>query len=213
MSVEVTSHGQVTIVEFQPLMPHTTDGELGVTVRELFQDGRKKILIDLGSVMLPTTLLIGDIVGAHNHACEYGVPIYLCNVGKRIEAMLITTKLIEVMSILKSRAEAVPFLGELDLQLRPGSFEFHSPNVKDFTARLSYLWPSGDTPSSLSHGAAPSGGRAVVHVVDADGTEIFTRGATDPESVGVVTGKAGNWRIDLDLVQYSGKLDLEIHTA
>lgn len=213
MSVEVTAHGHVTIVEFQPLLPHNTFGELAVTVRGLVQDGRTKILIDLGNVWLPTTLLIGDIVGAHNHACEFGVPIYLCNVGKRVETTLVTTKLIEVMSILRSRAEALPFLGGLDLQLAPGCFEFHSPRMKDLTASLSYLWPCGGTPLNVSHGATPSSGQATVCIVDADGTAIFTRDAANPGSFGDVTGKTGDWRVDLELVEYSGKLDLEIRAV
>jgi hypothetical protein len=53
----------------------------------------------------------------------------------------------------------------------------------------------------------------MVHVVDASGTEVFSRSAADTGAFSGVSGKAGDWRIELDLVEYSGKLDFELHSV
>lgn len=217
MRLESVNQGDVTIVEIHPGPSRIVDGRegerLASALRALLQEGKKKILVDLGRISLMTSRPIGSLVGVQAHAFKRGAAIYLCNVDKRIQNVLVIMWLVRVLNVLGTRAEALRFLSALDLQLRPGCFEFHSPEVKDFTARLSYLWPNGDSPVSVNQGAAPSSGRAMVHVVDAGGAEIFAHSAADPGAFDGVTGRAGDWRIELDLFEYSGKLDFEMHNV
>lgn len=217
MKLEVVKHGSVTVVEIHPGPARIVDGQdgekLAGALRALLQEGKQKVLVDLGRVSLMTSRPIGSLVGVQAHAFKRGAALYLCNVDKRIENILVIMWLVRVLNVLGTRAEALSFLGALDLRLRPGCFEFHSPEVRDFTARLSYLWPSGENAVSVNQGAVPSGGRAMVHVVDAGGAEVFSHSATDPGQFHDVTGKPGDWRIELDLCEYSGKLDFEMHNA
>ena len=213
MGVVVSSHGHVGVVEFHPLRPHVAAGELGRTVLALCQNGTKRILIDLGRVRLATTPIIGDIASALQHALDEGASIYLCNIGRQVEYMLTTTKLRDVLSVVGDRTAGVLFLSGLDVQARPDCFAFHSSSVQRLTADLSYLWSRGEGPLLMTQGEHRNTGRSVLRVFDPDGAEVVARDSRDASASRArrgLAGRAGQWRVDLDLVDYSGTLDLEM---
>ena len=215
MKVEVSHHGDVTIVAMYPKAGRMIDGQdcegLASRLRTLLEKGRKKILLDLGRVDLVNSGLISRLEDVHAHALTCGAVLYLCNVDQKIENILAFTLAVRVLNVLGTRAEALEFLGGVDVQLKPEGFEIHSPEVHDFTARLCYLWPSGESPVTVNQGILPSSGRAQVHIIDAGGTEIFSQNAADPVECSRLTGKRGKWKIEFDLCEYSGKLDFELH--
>lgn len=217
MRIEITTQGDVTIVKPHPrpsglISAEGADG-LESRLRELVQNGKKKILIDLGATEFLLSRPIGSLVGVQAHAFRNGAALYLCDVDKRIHNVLVVMWLVRTLNVLGTRKEALKFLENLDVQLAPEKFEFHAAAVADCTARLSYLWKNDGTTVTVNQSSAPTSGKAMVHIVDAAGEEVFAHSVLDRGGWSGMIGKAGNWRIDLDLLEYSGTVDFTIHQA
>ncbi len=217
MRIEISTQGDVTIVKPHPgpsglISAEGADG-LESKLRELVQHGKKKILIDLGATEFLLSRPIGSLVGVQAHAFRNGAALYLCDVDKRIHNVLVVMWLVRTLNVLGSRKEALKFLESLNVQLAAEKFEFRSAAVVDCTARLSYLWKNDAAQVTLNQASAPTSGKAMVHIVDASGEEVFAHSVLDRGAFSGMIGKAGSWRIDLDLLEYSGTVDFTIHQA
>ena len=217
MRIEVSSQGDVTIVKPHPgasglISAEGADG-LESRLRELVQNGKKKILIDLGATEHLLSRPIGSLVGVQAHAFRNGAALYLCDVDKRIHNVLVVMWLVRTLNVIGTRKEALKFLEKMNVELAPERFEFRSAAVVDCTARLSYLWNNDGTQVTLNQSSAPTSGKAMVHIVDASGEEVLAHSVLTRGEVGGMIGKAGNWRIDLDLLEYSGTVDFTVHPA
>ena len=72
------------------------------TVRRLLVEGRTKILLNLAHVPLIDSLGIGDIVRAVTATERAGGMLRLCGVNNRIRAVLLDTRLSEVIQSFES---------------------------------------------------------------------------------------------------------------
>ena len=210
MRLKLATEADVTIVALTPgrdrYVNDRTSDELRATLRTLLQEGRAKILVDLEQhhIAARTIDLFAQMLSSNPGT------IYLCNGDVNQKGIFATYKFDRFLNVFESRAEAVQFLAGIDVRLTPRLFTFHASQLRDISKRVSYLWPSTETPVTVTLSGETKSGGAMVHVFDAADTEMITRSAAEPGSTGGLTGKAGFWRVGLEFIEYSGSLELVI---
>jgi anti-sigma B factor antagonist len=97
LSVKERQSGDVTVLD---LSGKITIGEGSVqlreTVRKLLDDGKKKILLNLGDVSYVDSSGIGELVSSYTTTNNNGGTLKLLNLTKKIQDLLMITKLLTV---------------------------------------------------------------------------------------------------------------------
>ena len=96
MSLKVNGRavGDVTIVDLNGrIVLGEETGTFRDTVRQLLDEGKKKILLNLGDVSFIDSSGLGQFVSSHVTATNRGASLRLLNVQKRIHDVLQTTRL------------------------------------------------------------------------------------------------------------------------
>lgn len=83
------------------------DVQLREKIHEGFQNGFKKILIDLGNVTYIDSAGIGELVAAYTAAKNRGVSLKLCRLSPKIHDLLTIAQLITVFDTYKTLEEAL----------------------------------------------------------------------------------------------------------
>ena len=108
LSVKERQVGDVTILD---LSGKITIGEGSVTLREtvrrLLDDGKKKILLNLGDVSYVDSSGIGELVSSYTTTNNNGGQLKLLNLTKKIQDLLMITKLLTVFETFDSEDTAV----------------------------------------------------------------------------------------------------------
>ena len=76
-------------------------------VQSLLQQGKKKLVLDLGSVSYVDSAGLGQLVQVHATTKSNGGSLRLINVTKRLKDLLVVTKLVTVFDSYDSEAEAL----------------------------------------------------------------------------------------------------------
>ncbi|MBI5283100.1 MAG: STAS domain-containing protein [Candidatus Solibacter usitatus] len=77
------------------------------TLREILQNGAKKVLLDLNDVSYLDSTGIGELVGAYTSAHNAQAQIKLSRLPEKIYNLLQITKLVTVFEIFDDEAEAI----------------------------------------------------------------------------------------------------------
>jgi anti-sigma B factor antagonist len=97
LNVKERQSGDVTVLD---LSGKITIGEGSVqlreTVRKLLDDGKKKILLNLGDVSYVDSSGIGELVSSYTTTNNNGGTLKLLNLTKKIQDLLMITKLLTV---------------------------------------------------------------------------------------------------------------------
>jgi anti-sigma B factor antagonist len=100
--------GDVTILD---LSGKVTIGEGSVqlreSVRKLLDEGKKKILLNLGDVSYVDSSGIGELVSSYTTTNNNGGQLKLLNLTKKIQDLLMITKLLTVFETHDNEASAV----------------------------------------------------------------------------------------------------------
>ena len=91
--------GQITLGE--------ATSEFRNRIRELLNQGVKKLVIDLGNVRYLDSSGIGELVGSYTSASNVGAKMKLANLTKKLHDLLSITKLITVFEVYESEEAAV----------------------------------------------------------------------------------------------------------
>jgi anti-sigma B factor antagonist len=81
--------------------------ELQDAIRDLMDHGNRCLVVDLGSVIHMTSIVIGMLVGFHTSYANRNGHMKLCNVDKRIDNIFIITKLSFVFDVYPSERKAI----------------------------------------------------------------------------------------------------------
>jgi anti-sigma B factor antagonist len=76
-------------------------------IRSLLQQGRQKLLLDLGNVSYVDSAGLGQLVQAHVTVKKAGGSLKLLNLTKRLHDLLILTRLATVFDTYDTEAEAL----------------------------------------------------------------------------------------------------------
>jgi len=108
LSIKDRELGDVTILD---LSGKITIGEGSVQLREavrrLLDDGKKKILLNLGEVAYVDSSGIGELVSSYTTTNNQGGQLKLLNLTKKIQDLLMITKLLTVFETFDSEASAL----------------------------------------------------------------------------------------------------------
>ena len=111
MSLELVERtvGDVVIIDLSGKITLGEGGDamLKDKVRSLLQQGRKKLILNLGGVSYVDSAGLGEVVQAYAAASKNGGAVKLLNTTKRIKDLLAITKLLTVFETFDSEAEAV----------------------------------------------------------------------------------------------------------
>ncbi|HKS40973.1 MAG TPA: STAS domain-containing protein [Blastocatellia bacterium] len=108
LTIKERQAGDVTILD---LSGKITIGEGSVQLREavrkLLDDGKKKILLNLGDVSYVDSSGIGELVSSYTTTGNQGGQLKLLNLTKKIQDLLMITKLLTVFQTYDNEADAV----------------------------------------------------------------------------------------------------------
>jgi anti-sigma B factor antagonist len=108
LNINERQAGDVTILD---LSGKITIGEGSVQLREavrrLLDDGKKKVLLNLGDVSYVDSSGIGELVSSYTTTNNNGGQLKLLNLTKKIQDLLMITKLLTVFQTFDSEQDAV----------------------------------------------------------------------------------------------------------
>ncbi|HKF58833.1 MAG TPA: STAS domain-containing protein [Blastocatellia bacterium] len=108
LSIKDREVGDVTILD---LSGKITIGEGSVQLREavrrLLDEGKKKILLNLGEVAYVDSSGIGELVSSYTTTNNQGGHLKLLNLTKKIQDLLMITKLLTVFETFESEGSAL----------------------------------------------------------------------------------------------------------
>jgi anti-sigma B factor antagonist len=81
--------------------------ELRAAAKDLFEQGNRKLILDLGGVNYLNSMGIGALVGIYTMYAKDKGRIRLCKMGKGIQNTFVITKLVTIFDIEETREEAV----------------------------------------------------------------------------------------------------------
>ncbi len=81
--------------------------ELKSMAADLFEQGNRKLIIDMSGTTYCNSLGIGALVGLHTMFTRGGGQIKLCEMGKGIQNVFVITKLISVFDVEERRSDAI----------------------------------------------------------------------------------------------------------
>ena len=112
MTVNERTSGSTTILD---LAGNITIGEnadiLRDKVRSLLQQGQKRIVVNLAGVSYMDSAGLGELVRSHATAAQQGAALKLTNVTKRLQDLLVITKLSTVFDSYDDEAAAIASFG------------------------------------------------------------------------------------------------------
>jgi anti-sigma B factor antagonist len=83
------------------------DVQLRSKIHELFEQGHRKILLNLGEVSYMDSAGIGELVAAYTAARNRGCELKLLNLTKKVQDLLTITHLMTVFEVYKDESEAL----------------------------------------------------------------------------------------------------------
>src|SRR6266851_6583085 len=108
MTITERSVGDVRVLDITgPITLAENTERLGDKVRSLLQQGCKKLVVNLAGVAYVDSAGLGELVRAHSTAARQGGRVKLIGITKKINDLLIITKLATVFESYDSEPQAV----------------------------------------------------------------------------------------------------------
>ena len=109
MQIDERMNGEVTVIKVTGDITLNQGGDVMLKdkIQSLLQQGRKKLVLDLGNVSYVDSAGLGQLVQIHSTAKTNGGSLRLVNVTKRLKDLLVVTKLVTIFDSYDSEADAV----------------------------------------------------------------------------------------------------------
>lgn len=108
MPISERQVGAVTVIDLSGKLASSEDsGHLKDKVTSVFFQGRKQVLLNLEGLTYIDSSGLGELVACLATARRASGVVKLANLGKRIQDLLILTKLLTVFDVYDSEAEAI----------------------------------------------------------------------------------------------------------
>ena len=86
---------------------------------------------------------------------------------------------------------------------QPDNFEYQVSDVQGFSGTLSYSWQNTGTSATVNQATTVSGGTITLRILDATGTQVYSRSLSENGTFATAVGQAGTWTVR---VIYSGAI-------
>lgn len=108
MSFKVEEKYNCVILEFKGKVMGGPDAvSLNEQLHELIDQGKKNLVVDLSKVNFMNSSGLGMLIGGLTTMRNAGGDLRICKASKKIESLLMVTKLITVFDHYKTREEAI----------------------------------------------------------------------------------------------------------
>jgi len=77
----------------------------------------------------------------------------------------------------------------------PDSFSYQVSAIQDYSATASYPWQNGGTQANVNQACSMTGGVATLVILDANGTQVYSRSLADNGTFTTSSGVAGTWTV------------------
>ena len=94
----------------------------------------------------------------------------------------------------------------------PGSFQLQATNVRNVSNTFEYTWQNSGTTANVTQATIITAGSAQLTILDAQGSQVYTRNLSDNGTFQTTTGTTGAWTIRMLLTNYSGTLNFRVQT-
>ena len=107
MKLDERESGDVTVLAISGEITLSAGGDVQLKdkIQSLLQQGRRKILLDLGNVSYVDSAGLGQLVQATVTASKNGGKLKLLNLTKRLNDLLVVTKLSTVFDIVEKEGD------------------------------------------------------------------------------------------------------------
>jgi anti-sigma B factor antagonist len=107
MKLDERVAGDVTVITVTGEITLSAGGDVQLKdkIQSLLQQGRKKILLDLGSVSYVDSAGLGQLVQASVTATKNGGTLKLLNLTKKLNDLLVVTKLSTVFDVVEKESD------------------------------------------------------------------------------------------------------------
>jgi len=107
MKLDERESGDVTVLTISGEITLSAGGDVQLKdkIQSLLQQGRRKILLDLGNVSYVDSAGLGQLVQATVTASKNGGKLKLLNLTKRLNDLLVVTKLSTVFDIVEKESD------------------------------------------------------------------------------------------------------------
>jgi anti-sigma B factor antagonist len=106
MTITERQTGAITILTLAGKLTSDDSGQLKGKVVSLMDAGKTQIILNLAAVTYIDSSGLGEMVSCHTTAKQKGA-VKLANMGKRIQDLLVMTKLMMVFDVYDSENEAI----------------------------------------------------------------------------------------------------------
>jgi len=110
MTITERQVGPITVLALSGKLTSDDSGQLKGKVTGLMDAGRTQIILNLAAVTYIDSSGLGEMVSCHTTAKQKGA-VKLANLGKRIQDLLVMTKLMMVFDVYNSEEEALASFG------------------------------------------------------------------------------------------------------
>lgn len=106
VKIDEDIHNEIVTITPRGQLTDDNARQLTARVRELLEEGQKRLLFDLGDVTLLDTAGVGAIAQAYISSVRRGGAVKLLHVIERHHRLLVITKLLTIIETYDSQAEA-----------------------------------------------------------------------------------------------------------
>lgn len=92
----------------------------------------------------------------------------------------------------------------------PDSFEFQVTDVAGLSRTLEYSWSNSGTRANVNQSAVFTAGSAQLVLLDAAGTQVYTRSLAENGTFASSQGVAGTWKVRVVFTNASGTLNFRV---
>jgi len=108
MQISERKVGEITVIDLSgKFSAGDGTGQLKDKVTSLVFQGEKKIILNVGTLSYVDSAGLGEMVASHAAATRGGSTLKLANIGKRLQDLLVMTKLLAVFESHDSEEAAV----------------------------------------------------------------------------------------------------------
>ncbi len=96
------------------------------------------------------------------------------------------------------------------INLGDGNFQFQVTAMSNYSTRLQYTWANADSYADVDQSGTITGGTALLRLLDADGTEVYSGDLSEGGSSVSSAGTPGDWTIVIDPTSASGDVNFRV---
>lgn len=89
-------------------------------------------------------------------------------------------------------------------------FAFQVTTLDNVTDNIQYTWQNDGTSANVNQSPSNLSGTVSLVILDADGTQVYSRSLADNGTFPTTVGKAGNWTVRVRFEQASGAVNFRL---